>query len=184
MKKNSRNEKASERSRGQARLTVGVDVGDKRSWFCILDEEGEIVVKGSLPTTPNGFKKQFELLGPSRIALEVGAHSRWISEQLKRYGHEVIVANARQLPLIYASDRKRDPVDAEKLARVARLDPKMLCPIEHRSVKAQRDLAIPSRAGSAGGDEDQADQCGQRTGEERRSENSGVQPGEVSGQSQ
>ena len=136
MKKNSRNEKASERSRAQARLTVGVDVGDKRSWFCILDEEGEIVVKGSLPTTPNGFKKQFELLGPSRIALEVGAHSRWISEQLKRYGHEVIVANARQLPLIYASDRKRDPVDAEKLARVARLDPKMLCPIEHRSVKA------------------------------------------------
>ena len=142
MKKNSRNEKATERSRAQARLTVGVDVGDKRSWFCILDEEGEIVVKGSLPTTPNGFKKQFELLGPSRIALEVGAHSRWISEQLKRYGHEVIVANARQLPLIYASDRKRDPVDAEKLARVARLDPKMLCPIEHRSVKAQRDLAI------------------------------------------
>ena len=80
MKKNSRNEKATERSRGQARLTVGVDVGDKRSWFCILDEEGEIVVKGSLPTTPNGFKKlnqiggsRREILGGLRREILVGA---------------------------------------------------------------------------------------------------------------
>src|SRR6266849_10101632 len=108
MKKHSRNQKATEKSQARERLTVGVDVGDRRSWFCILDEEGEIRLGGSLPTTPQGFEKQFELLGSSRIALEVGAHSRWISEQLKSYGHEVLVANARQLPLIYASDRKRD----------------------------------------------------------------------------
>jgi transposase len=145
MKKHSRDEKATVAVAVAVtgeRLTVGVDVGDKQSWFCILDEGGEVLLEGGVRTTPRGFQKQFELLGASRIALEVGAHSRWIREQLKSYGHEVLVANARQLPLIYASDRKRDPVDAEKLARLARLDPKLLCPIEHRSGKAQRDLAI------------------------------------------
>ena len=46
-----------------------------------------------------------------------------ISEQLQDLGHEVIVANVRELRAISHSDRKSDQVDAEKLARFARLDP-------------------------------------------------------------
>jgi hypothetical protein len=47
-------------------------------------------------------------------------------QQLQEMGHEVIVANVRELRAISHSDRKSDQVDAEKLARFARLDPKIL----------------------------------------------------------
>jgi transposase len=52
------------------------------------------------------------------------------------------VANARKLRLIYANKRKTDEVDAENLARLARLDPKLLCPVAHRGEDSQAHLAI------------------------------------------
>jgi transposase len=75
-----------------------------------------------------------------RIALEVGTHSPWVSRELKKFGHEVIVANARQVKLISQSSRKNDKLDAEMLARLARIDPGLLRPIRHRSEEAQKDL--------------------------------------------
>ena len=53
----------------------------------------------------------------------------------------------RRLRLIYESDRKSDRVDAESLARLGRLDPRLLCPVQHRGAEAQADLALlpPSR---------------------------------------
>jgi transposase len=55
-------------------------------------------------------------------------------------GFEVIVANARQVQLISASSRKNDRVDAQMLARLARVDPELLRPIRHRSEQGQADL--------------------------------------------
>jgi transposase len=52
------------------------------------------------------------------------------------------VANARKVRLIYASKRKRDEIDAENLARLARLDPKLLYPLNHRGEDSQAHLAI------------------------------------------
>jgi transposase len=46
------------------------------------------------------------------------------------------------LRLIYENDRKSDQVDAEYLARLARVDPELLAPIEHRGPEAQKDLAV------------------------------------------
>jgi hypothetical protein len=66
--------------------------------------------------------------------MEAGTHSIWVNEQLQELGHEVILANVRELRAISHSDRKSDQVDAEKLARYARLDPKILRPIAHRTV--------------------------------------------------
>jgi transposase len=74
--------------------------------------------------------------------MEVGAHSRWASHLLKDLGHDVLVANARKLRAIYHNPRKGDRVDAETLARLARLDPELLSPIHHRSPQAQADLAV------------------------------------------
>jgi transposase len=74
--------------------------------------------------------------------METGTHSIWISEQLRELGHEVIVANVRELRAISHSDRKSDQVDAEKLARFARLDPKILRPIAHRTVAQQEALTL------------------------------------------
>jgi transposase len=74
--------------------------------------------------------------------LEVGTHSPWLSRLLADLGHEVIVANPRQVRLIAESDRKRDRADAELLARLGRLDPDLLRPIRHRGPQAQQDLAL------------------------------------------
>ena len=77
-----------------------------------------------------------------RIALEVGTHSPWVSRLLKELGHEVLVANPRKTRLIYQNRGKQDPVDAEALARIARLDPKLLYAVEHRPESVAQDLAV------------------------------------------
>ena len=77
-----------------------------------------------------------------RIALEAGTHSPWVSRLLKSYGHQVIVANARKIPTMTGSESKNDRNDAEQLARIAAFDPKLLHPIEHRSLERQQDLNL------------------------------------------
>jgi transposase len=77
-----------------------------------------------------------------RIAIEAGTHSPWVSRVLEECGHEVLVANARKLRLIYANKRKTDEIDAENLARLARVDPKLLYPLRHRGEEVQAHMAI------------------------------------------
>src|SRR5580704_8685907 len=124
------------------KLTVGIDLGDQSSRYCILDEAGEVVSEGQVPTTKAGFDSLFAKMASSRIALEVGTHSPWVSRHLTAMGHEVIVANAHKVKLITQSVRKNDRIDARQLARLARVDPKLLSPIRHRGEQAQRDLAV------------------------------------------
>jgi transposase len=124
------------------RLTIGLDLGDCTSRYCILDEAGEVVSEGSLPTTKGGFESLFGKMPSSRVALEVGTHSPWVSRLLASMGHEVIVANPHKVKLITQSVRKNDRIDARTLARLARMDPQLLSPIQHRGEEAQADLAI------------------------------------------
>lgn len=133
---------------GKQKLTVGVDLGDRWSRYCILDEAGEKASEDKLPTTKRGLSEQFGKMAPCRIAIEVGTHSPWVSRHLAAMGHEVIVANPRKVKLITQSVKKNDRMDAEQLARLARVDPKLLSPIRHRGAEAQADLAvIRGRAG-------------------------------------
>lgn len=123
-------------------VTIGVDLGDEYSQLCVLDESGAIVEQGRIRTDNQALKNRFRSMPRARIAIEAGTHSPWVSRILEECGHEVLVANPRKLRLIYENDQKDDDVDAEYLARVARLDPKLLSPIEHRSVEAQQDLGV------------------------------------------
>ncbi len=140
-------------------MTIGIDLGDVWSHYCTLNEAGEVVDRGRFRTSPKGVEKWFTDVPPARVAMEAGAHSIWISEQLQELGHDVIVANVRELRAISHSDRKSDQVDAEKLARFARLDPKILRPIAHRTVQQQealtliraRDLIVRLRTAAAHG---------------------------------
>jgi len=84
----------------------------------------------------------FGRIGRARIAIEVGTHSAWVSRLLRSFGHELIVANPRQVKLITESSRKDDRLDAQTLARLARIDPQLLRPIQHRSEKAQTALMV------------------------------------------
>ena len=120
-------------------ITIGMDLGDKRSRYCVMEEE-QVVREESVASSKKGLAQVFSRYPRCRIALEVGTHSPWVSRLLNSLGHEVIVANPRQLQLITQSSRKNDKVDARTLARLARLDPDLLRPIQHRSEKAQMDL--------------------------------------------
>ncbi len=98
----------------RATLTVGIDLGDRKSHVCVLDLAGEVVKESRIATRPKALRARFEGLAPTRIALEVGGHSAWVSELLKELGHDVIVANARKLRMIFQSDSKNDRLDAEQ----------------------------------------------------------------------
>src|SRR5271154_4889098 len=127
-------------------ITIGLDLGDKTSRCCEL--EGDAMRESSLATTRKAMLQKFSSMRRCRIAIEVGAHSRWVSRLLSELGHEVYVANARQVRLISESSRKDDRLDAQTLARLARVDPLLLRPIRHRSEEAQQELnVIRVRAG-------------------------------------
>ena len=129
-------------------LTIGLDLGDRNSWYCVLDETGGIQLEQRVRTTAKALQDVFDAMPRSRVALEIGTHSPWISRLLKQLGHEVIVANARKVRLIGESRKKDDRLDAQTLARLARIDPGLLYPVKHRSAEAQADLAmIRARAG-------------------------------------
>src|ERR1700758_3282853 len=87
-------------------------------------------------------KKTFGKMPRSRIALETGTHSPWVSRLLSELGHEAIVAHSRNVRLIGENRRKDDRLDAQALARLARIDPQLLSPVQHRSAQAQADLSV------------------------------------------
>jgi len=122
--------------------TVGIDLGDRRSAICALDEQAEVRKRFSVATTATGIAKAVSGYPGSRVVLEVGTHSPWVSRQLQALGHETVVANPRRVRTIAANDDKSDEVDAELLARLGRADTKLLRPIQHRGETAQRDRSI------------------------------------------
>src|ERR1700680_5330489 len=95
----------------QAKLTIGLDLGDRISHYCILDEAGNVILEQSVPTTPKGIQQVFSKISRCRIALESGTHSPWLSRLMTQLGHEVIVAHARNVQLITESSRKDDRLD-------------------------------------------------------------------------
>jgi hypothetical protein len=107
----------------------------------------EITEEGRFRTTPEALSKHFDGVPQARIGMEAGTHSVWVSEHLREFGHEVIVANVQELRALTHSDRKSDRVDAEKRARYARLDPKVLRPI---SPPQRRHAGVAHRGASPG----------------------------------
>jgi len=130
------------RNFSQTKLTIGLDLGDRSSCYCLLDEVGEVLQEQKLGTTPKAMWEVFGGMPQCRISLETGMHSPWVSRILSELGHEVIVAHARKVRLIGESRKKDDRLDAQTLARLARIDPELLCPVKHRSAKAQADLTV------------------------------------------
>jgi len=123
-------------------LTIGLDLGDKHTVGCVLSHEGEVLETFRMATTPAAVKRTMEGFAQSRVVLEVGTHSPWMSRIVEAAGHELIIANPRRVRLIAENDSKTDEVDAELLARLARVDPELLKPIVHRGEQAQRDRIL------------------------------------------
>jgi transposase len=124
------------------RLTVGVDLGDQWSNYCILGLSGETLAEGQFRTRKQEVAEFFQALATSRVVVEVGTHSAWVREVIAGFGHEVLVANPRLMDGSKRRRRKNDRIDAEKLARLGRMDPKSLHPIQHRSTEVREDLLV------------------------------------------
>lgn len=122
-------------------VTIGVDLGDKYSHLRVVDWDGKVISAERIETTPEGFEKRFRGVPRARVVIEAGTHSPWVDRVLRDCGHESIVSNPRQVPLISENNQKSDDHDPELLARLGRFDPKLLKPIEPRGFKEQIALA-------------------------------------------
>jgi transposase len=131
-------------SKERPKVTAGLDLGDRYSYLCLIDtQSAEAIEEGRLRTSPKAIRRRFASEQPMRVAIEAGTHSPWVSRLLEELGHEVLVANPRRTRLIYTSRRKKtDRLDAESLARLARVDPKVLYSLKHRGEDSQAHLAI------------------------------------------
>src|ERR1700678_1329425 len=126
----------------EQKLTIGVDLGDRWSFYCVLEEAGKIILEQKVATTPEAMKQTFGKMPRSLMVLETGTHSPWASQLLTELGHEVLVAHAQKVELITKSNRKDDRHDARALARLTRIDPELLGPVRHRSAQAQIHLTV------------------------------------------
>jgi len=122
------------------RNTIGMDMGDRNHSICTLNPRGEVVSRDTIGNTAVALRKYFKNQKPALFAIEAGTHSAWVSRLLEEMGHEVLIGNPRKLRAIWSSNEKSDVHDAEMLARIARVDPKLLYPIQHRSREAHFDL--------------------------------------------
>jgi transposase len=123
-------------------ITIGMDLGDKKHQVCILDKKGKIIVEESVAGTRTAMARFFKQHRGAVLAMEAGTHSRWVSQMAAAAGLAVLVGNARKLRMIWQSPQKSDTRDAVMLARIARMDPELLCPIRHRGEQVQMDLEI------------------------------------------
>ena len=121
---------------------IGVDLGDTKHAVCVTDKDGVVLEEFSLINDRDELLALAERFPEATVALEVGTHSPWISRLLLAGGMNVIVANARKLRAIYQNERKCDALDARMLAKLVRVDPDLLSPIQHGSEQAQKDLMI------------------------------------------
>ncbi len=123
-------------------LTIGVDLGDRKSHVCLLSPEGEVRKREQIKTEREDLNEYFSASPKATVVLEAGSQSPWISRLIESCGHQVIVANPAHVRLIHGTRRKNDHLDAEKLARLARVDASLLHPIKHRSEHAHADLCV------------------------------------------
>jgi transposase len=150
MKKHSIRIKNGNQAWREKQLTTGMDLGDRTSRYCVLGE-GSGVLLEAFATTQKGLSATSSALLSCRMAIETGQHSPWVSRHLKALGHEVIVAHAQNVRLIGESTRNDDRLDAKTLARLARIDPRLLGPVRHRGEAFLRWLVLISNRNSPTG---------------------------------
>ena len=126
--------------RNKKQITIGLDLGDRRHTYYVLDGAGKMAREGSLRNTREQLATMARSYPGATVVMEAGTHSPWVSRFLQELGLRVIVANPRKTRAIYQNERKSDRRDAMMLARLARMDPTLLHPVEHGSQEAQQDM--------------------------------------------
>ena len=123
-------------------LTTGLDLGDRKTDYCTLDAQRQVVGRGKFPTTREALVREFGGIPRRQFVIEAGSQSLWVSHLLRELGHEVLVVDPRRVQKLVAGNRKTDRRDAESLARLAMGVPELLGTAHHRSFEAQADLSM------------------------------------------
>lgn len=121
---------------------MGLDLGDRQSAYCLMDEAGKVAQRGTVGTNEPHLTRWACAMVPTRFVMEAGTHSIWVRRLLMRLGHEVLVANPNRMKLITQSTNKNDRVDAEWLAFAGHMPERFIKPVEHRPEQMQEDLAV------------------------------------------
>ena len=100
---------------------IHLHFGGSPLWSWVL--KGETLAEGQLRTTQEDVREFFQALTVARVVMEVGTHSAWVQDVITEWGHEVLVANPRLIERSKRRKRKSDRIDANKLARLGRVDP-------------------------------------------------------------
>lgn len=124
------------------KITIGLDLGDRKSRVCEVDAEARVVKEGTVLTTWEAVEAYFGGREPCRVVMEAGTHSPWVSRQVKALGHEPVVSNPSKVYGRRRRKKRNDRTDAEYLGRQGRADVTLLHPIQHRSAKAQEHLEL------------------------------------------
>lgn len=124
------------------KLFIGMDMGDKNAQLALRVGNAKDGEEATIAVTPAAMTRYFAHLEPCDVAMEVGTHSRWVSNLLMSFGHTVVIANARKLRMIYESDHKDDRSDAKMLVTILQFKRELLYPIKHRGDAAQDALAV------------------------------------------
>src|SRR4030095_13754372 len=122
-----------------SRITIGLDLGERRHGFCVLGGKGEVVEEGTLSNKRESLSELSRRYRGALVVMEAGCHSPWISRHLEGASCEVVVSNPRKTRAIYQHERKSDRRDALML-RIARMEPALLYPVHQGSEQAQQDL--------------------------------------------
>ena len=123
-------------------ITVGLDVGDKRTHFEVVNADRQTIGKGSFATNRTNLEKELEPYPGAKVILEAGSQSPWMSRVLRSEGYDVLVADPRRVELISKDPRKSDRRDAAMLARIGAAMPEVLGSVHHRGEQAHAHLAI------------------------------------------
>jgi len=68
--------------------TIGLDLGDRWSRYCVIDSRGVVVKEDRVRSNPEALEETFRVILPCRIVIEAGTHSPWVSRLLERLGHQ------------------------------------------------------------------------------------------------
>ena len=120
-------------------LSIGIDLGSETAEVCLLSQDGSVLGRTTVSMTPEAFSHEFAV-PRATLLLEASGSSSWVARLLEELGHDVVVCNPRRLKLIAESTLKTDKLDAEILARLARLsqlDPELVESVSVRSRETQ-----------------------------------------------
>ena len=100
---------------------IGMDCHIKTLDFAVVDEAGRLVKAKSIPTSVNGFIEFVRTVPPPRtVYMEEGTLAAWALETCTRFGEKLVITDPKQNHWIGSSGQKDDPLDAFKLAQLAR----------------------------------------------------------------